>query len=197
MKQLRDRLALVTGAASGIGLAIAERLAAEGARLVLCDVHQERLAEARQRIGDACLMAEVVDVSSSAAVLALADKVHAELGAVDILVNNAGIAHVGGICQTTLEDWDRVLAATASALGTPVWLVAGVGRRLPSGYVDAMADRVRALTEDVDPWDLDVEVLPTSLVTDVIGPHGRVPMGPPAIVPECAMAHELLRHSPM
>lgn len=89
------------------------------------------------------------------------------------------------------------LAAAATALGTPVWLVAGVGRRLPSGYVDAMVARVQTLTDDVDPWDLDVEVLPTSLVTDVVGPHGRVPMGPPAIVPECPMASELLRSSPM
>jgi hypothetical protein len=60
-----------------------------------------------------------------------------------------------------------------------------------------MAGRVQTLTDDVDPWDLDVEVLPTTLVTDVVGPHGRVPMGPPAIVPECPMAYELLRPSPM
>ena len=47
----------------------------------------------------------------------------------------------------------------------------------------------------VDPWGLDVEVLPTSMFTHVVGPHGKVPMGPPAIVAECPMAHELLRPS--
>ena len=124
-----------------------------------------------------------------------------DAGAAGVVVHTADLV----LIEALAVDTDRVvapigsstLAAAANALGTPVWLVAGVGRRLPSGYLDAMADRVRTLTEDVDPWDLDVEVLPTSLVTDVIGPHGRVPMGPPAIVPECAMAHELLRHSPM
>ncbi len=87
------------------------------------------------------------------------------------------------------------IAACAAAWGAPVWLVTGIGRRLPSGYIDAMVERVATLTDDRDPWELDVEVLPTSFVTDVVGPHGKVPMGPPAIVPECPLAHELLRHS--
>lgn len=94
------------------------------------------------------------------------------------------------------------IAAAAHAWGTPVWLVAGVGRRLPSGFIDHMVQRYEAITDPdgehpVDPWEMDVEILPTSMVTDVIGPHGRVPIGPPAIQPECLMAHELLRHSAM
>ncbi len=89
------------------------------------------------------------------------------------------------------------IAAAGRSSGTEVWLVAGVGRRLPVGFVDAMVARVEALSEDIDPWDLDVEVLPTSVFTHVVGPHGKVPMGPPAIVAECPMAHELLRHSPI
>ena len=89
------------------------------------------------------------------------------------------------------------IAASASAWGTEVWLVSGVGRRLPSGFLDAMVARVATLSEETDAWDLDVEVLPTSMFTHVVGPHGRVPMGPPAIVAECPMAHELLRHSPI
>jgi hypothetical protein len=89
------------------------------------------------------------------------------------------------------------IAAGALAWGTPVWLVAGVGRRLPSGFIDAMVAKVGSFAEDCDPWDLDVEVLPTAMFTHVVGPHGKVPMGPPAIVAECPMAHELLRHSPI
>ncbi len=89
------------------------------------------------------------------------------------------------------------IAAAARSWGTEVWLVAGVGRRLPAGFVDAMVAKVAALAEDIDPWDVDVEVLPTSMFTHVVGPHGKVPMGPPAIVAECPMAHELLRHSPI
>ena len=89
------------------------------------------------------------------------------------------------------------IAAAARSWGTEVWLVAGVGRRLPAGFIDAMVAEVEALAEDIDPWDVDVEVLPTSMFTHVVGPHGKVPMGPPAIVAECPMAHELLRHSPI
>ncbi len=89
------------------------------------------------------------------------------------------------------------IAAAARSWGTEVWLVAGVGRRLPAGFIDAMVAEVEALAEDIDPWDVDVEVLPTSMFTHVVGPHGKVPMGPPAIVAECPMAQELLRHSPI
>jgi hypothetical protein len=53
------------------------------------------------------------------------------------------------------------------------------------------------LLEYADPWALDVEVLPAELFTDVVGPRGRMPMGPPAITPECAVASELLHRSAM
>ena len=114
---------------------------------------------------------------------------HADVVLVEAMATDSGRAIVPLGSST--------VAAAASAWGTPVWLVAGVGRRLPSGFVDAMVDRVVVLGEDIDPWDLDVEVLPTSMFTHVVGPHGKVPMGPPAIVAECPMAHELLRHSPI
>ena len=87
------------------------------------------------------------------------------------------------------------IAAAAAAFGTDLWIVAGVGRRLPAGYVDAMVAKLDALADEHDPWDLDVEAIPTSMFTHVVGPHGKVPMGPPAIVAECPMAHELLRPS--
>jgi hypothetical protein len=130
---------------------------------------------------------------------------------VDVEPVDAGLA--GAACRAAdvvlvealAADAERVIApigsstiaAIASTWGRPVWLVAGVGRRLPAGFVDAMVARVDALCDEVDPWDLGVEVLPTSLFTHVVGPHGIVPMGPPAIVAECPMAHELLRQSPI
>ncbi len=89
------------------------------------------------------------------------------------------------------------LAAAASAWDTPVWIVAGLGRRLPSTMIDAMVERVEESSVDRDPWELDVEVLPTRLVTDVVGPTGRMPSGPPAYAAECPMAPELLRTSPI
>ena len=87
------------------------------------------------------------------------------------------------------------IAGLAATFGTEVWVVAGVGRRLPTGFLDAMVAKVDALRADTDPWDLDVEVLPTSMFTHVVGSNGKVPMGPPAIVAECPMAPELLRSS--
>ena len=124
--------------------------------------------------------------------------------AVDAGVAGAAVGHADVVLVEALAvDPGRVIvpigsstiAATAAALGREVWIVAGVGRRLPSGFLDAMVAKVDALAAEHDPWDLDVEVLPTSMFTHVVGPHGRMPMGPPAIVAECPMAHELLRSS--
>ncbi len=89
------------------------------------------------------------------------------------------------------------IAASASAWGTPVWLVAGVGRRLPSPFVDAMEVRRTELASDVDDWTIDVEILPARFVTDVIGPLGSMPMGPAAAQAECPMSAELLRRPAM
>lgn len=94
------------------------------------------------------------------------------------------------------------IAAAARGWGTPVWLVAGTGRRLPAPMIDHMAGHLAALTDSCgefayDPWQLDVELLPTAMIDAVVGPHGRMPMGPPASAAECPMAHELLRASAM
>jgi hypothetical protein len=114
-------------------------------------------------------------------------------------VSNAGVVLVEALAvdsgRSVVPIGSSTIAAAASAFGVEAWIVAGVGRRLPSGFLDAMAAKVEALGADADPWELDVEVLPTSMFTHVVGPHGKVPMGPPAIVAECPMAHELLRPS--
>ncbi len=124
-----------------------------------------------------------------------------DAGVAGIAVRHADVVLVEALAvdpqRAIVPAGSSTIAAAGRAWGVPVWLVAGVGRRLPSAYVEAMADRIVALAEDVDPWDLDVEVLPTTMITDVVGPHGVVPMGPPAIVAECPLASELLRHSPI
>jgi len=94
-------------------------------------------------------------------------------------------------------DGSRVLAATGSAVlaaasglsRTPVWCVAGCGRRLPTPMIEAIVDRVAH--QAVDPWSRDVEVLPMSLVAQVVGPTGRLPATD--VRAECEMAPELLR----
>ena len=81
-----------------------------------------------------------------------------------------------------------VLAAVAGLAGTPVWAVAGRGRRLPAAMVEAIVERV---AQTLDPWSRECDVVPISLVSSVVGPDGRSPSS--AIRPECEMAPELLR----
>ena len=105
--RLKDRIAIVTGAARGIGFAIAERFAAEGAAVVMSDIDDVGGAAAAKSIGATYLHC---DVSRSADVNALVDGTVAVFGAVDILVNNAGIAIAGDFLDVTEADFDRVLS---------------------------------------------------------------------------------------
>ena len=88
-----------------------------------------------------------------------------------------------------------VVAAVAGIAGTPVWVVAGCGRRLPSPMIEVIAARIE---RDDDYWRRDAEMLPLALVSHVVGPASRLPVSEPAAVrAECEMAPELLRASPM
>ncbi len=106
MFKLTDKAALVTGAGSGIGRAIAQRFAAAGAHVHVADLDEKGGAETVALITAAGGRADFVklDVADEAAAPALA----AKLGPLDILVNNAGIGHVGTILQTTAADLDRL-----------------------------------------------------------------------------------------
>lgn len=111
MIELREKTAVVTGAASGIGRAIAERAAAEGMRLVLADVESGPLdaVERALREAGATALAIRTDVSDAAAVEALAERAHAAFGPVHLLVNNAGVAAGWRAWEATPADWAWVL----------------------------------------------------------------------------------------
>jgi NAD(P)-dependent dehydrogenase (short-subunit alcohol dehydrogenase family) len=102
----QDRVAIVTGSARGIGLAIARRLRHDGATVVLSDILDTEGEAAAKEIGARYIHC---DVSKSADVQRLVAEVVAKHGAVDILVNNAGIAIGGDFLEITEADFDRVL----------------------------------------------------------------------------------------
>jgi NAD(P)-dependent dehydrogenase (short-subunit alcohol dehydrogenase family) len=108
MDDLTGKVAVVTGGASGIGRALAERFAAEGMRLVLADVEEPALdgAVASLRDGGADVTGVRTDVTDPASVEALADAAYAAHGAVHVLCNNAGVGPPGGLVwDTTPNDW--------------------------------------------------------------------------------------------
>ncbi|MGZ3321674.1 MAG: SDR family NAD(P)-dependent oxidoreductase, partial [Xanthobacteraceae bacterium] len=99
-KRLQGKVALVTAAGQGIGRAIAESFAAEGASVIATDVDESKLdgIKSTRRLK--------LDVRSTAAVAALAKQVTAEFGALDVLVNCAGYVHHGSVLDCSEQDWD-------------------------------------------------------------------------------------------
>lgn len=111
MQQLEDRIAVVTGAASGIGLAVTERFLAERMKVVLADVEQEALERAVARLSEAGgdVLGVHCDVRDAKSVAGLAEKTLSHFGAVHVVMNNAGVAPVGPMLETTAEDWRWLL----------------------------------------------------------------------------------------
>ena len=111
MKDLGGRVAVVTGAASGIGLAMAERFAAEGMKVVMADVEAPALerAAAAVRAKAAAVLATRVDVSRAEDVERLAAETYDAFGAAHVVCNNAGVAVIGAVHEHTLADWQWVM----------------------------------------------------------------------------------------
>ena len=109
MKSLHGKVAVVTGASSGIGEAIALALSQAGATVVLTGRDEARLDAARRRCRDGQSWSFRADVTDESQVRALADAVHARHGAADILVNNAGVVMSGLLVDVETEDWRRLL----------------------------------------------------------------------------------------
>ena len=133
MFDLSQKIAVITGAGSGIGAAIAVLFARQGARVVALDLNESAEATAAAIAaagGDAtarrCDVAKPDDVAGTFRALA------AEFGRLDILVNNAGIAHVGTIEQTTADDLDRLYAVNVR--GVFLCAQAAVGIMVPQGH---------------------------------------------------------------
>jgi 2-hydroxycyclohexanecarboxyl-CoA dehydrogenase len=109
MGKLDTNIAIVTGGGQGIGRGIAEKLAAEGATVVVTDLNETTARQTAAGLGRAAI-ALPADVTSKASVRAMVAHVQEQLGRIDVLVNNAGWDKAGPFLDSDEADWDRVIA---------------------------------------------------------------------------------------
>jgi meso-butanediol dehydrogenase / (S,S)-butanediol dehydrogenase / diacetyl reductase len=115
-QRFEGKVVVVTGAGSGIGLATAERFAAEGASVVLSDIDGERLAEVADRFESHRIRTVPADVAVPAEVEHLVAEAVSAFGRLDVLVNNAGTIAQAPVEQTSIDDWRRVIDTDLSGV---------------------------------------------------------------------------------
>ncbi len=111
MKEFKEKVAVITGASSGIGFGIAERCAQEGMKVVLAGINLENLHKAEKALGhlDSELFSVQTDVSKREDIERLAEQVISKFGAVHLLVNNAGFGAGLSVWESSWDDWDWVM----------------------------------------------------------------------------------------
>jgi len=111
MKRLEDKVAIITGAARGIGFSIAEMLSEHGATSIIIDLNQEAVDAAVQQIDDMGNRAIgfTADVTNSDEIASIFKEIHKKFGKIDILINNAGITKDGLLMKMKESDWDAVM----------------------------------------------------------------------------------------
>ena len=132
-RPLAGRVAVVTGATSGIGAATARRLAADGASVALIGRREERLRDLVAELDGAATVPVATDVTDRAALERLAEDVRAELGPVDLVVANAGVMLAAPFDQADTAEWDRMLDTNVRGL-------VHTGRAFARDLLDAAAE---------------------------------------------------------
>jgi len=184
VQEVQNRVAVVTGAASGIGLGIVRALTGAGVHVAMLDIEEQALTGARSEFDTANVDVQpfVCDVSDRGQVRDVASAVHAHYGRIDILCNNAGVAAGGPIDETSEDDWDWVLGVnlhgvvngmracvpiikaggqgghivnTASILG----LRTGPRMSIYAASKYAVVAISESSREDLAPWDIGVSAL--------------------------------------
>jgi len=114
MNRFNEKTVLVTGAASGIGLAAARRFLDEGARVMMLDIDEDSLKKAAAELPQDRVLVQVGDTADKQTATAAVKATVERFGALHILVNNAGMATEGDITQTSEEDFERVMAVNVA-----------------------------------------------------------------------------------
>lgn len=137
MSHLKDRVAVITGGSSGIGLAIASSLVAEGMRVAICARDEKKLRQAAKTLeaSGATVLAVPTDVSVADQVDALITQVKDAFGRIDLLVNNAGVGRLKSIAESTEAEWDRIQAINLKGTFLCTKAVLPVMKRQRSGYI--------------------------------------------------------------
>jgi 3-oxoacyl-[acyl-carrier protein] reductase len=135
--KLKDRVAIITGGARGIGKAIGSAFVREGAKVCLVDVDQGKLETTKNEIRKSReeILALTCNITKSADVQATMNQVQKTFGRIDILVNNAGIIRRGTIETVTEEDWDRVIEVNLKGTFNCCKAVAGIMKQQGYGKI--------------------------------------------------------------
>lgn len=152
MKEFKDKVAVITGGASGIGLAIAKRLGREGVKLVLADVEQPALEQAVTELRGSGfdVIGHVTEVAKYEQVQALAERSFAHYGAVHFLFNNAGV-----VFEEAADPWDISINTWQWGLGTNLWgVIHGIKAFMP-----------RLVAQNQEAWVVNVTSLAGALIT--------------------------------
>lgn len=202
MSLLANKLALITGAARGLGAAIARGFVLHGARVVLCDVDEEAVRNTAKDLSllGAAVWGEKLDVTDRAAVMTFATRISARYGNIDILVNNAGVAARAALDEPQApEVWDQVigvnlhgtfnvshafipgLKATKGVIINMASVVSFVSGASTAGYVvskGGVRSFTQALARDLAPHGIRVNaVAPGIMLTDMAAPQIARPNG--------------------
>jgi len=117
MDRVKDKVIIITGGAGGIGKETAKLLAKEGAKVVIFDINEDRLTEAKKEIEKYGIVEAIkADVTDFKNVVDAVSKVYKKFGKIDVLINNAGITKDGFLSKMDLEDWNKVIAVNLTGV---------------------------------------------------------------------------------
>lgn len=151
MEDLKGRIAVVTGAASGIGLAVSERFLAEGMRVVLADIEPGRLDRETRRLAEAGgdVLGVSCDVRDPDDVAALAKRTLSHFGGVHVVMNNAGVAPAGPMLDTSPADWRWIVDVNVLGVAHGVMTFGPILREAGEGHIINTASEAGLVTNSL------------------------------------------------